>query len=101
MQNSQSETELIDLEIQKLLQKEVIAPSIPEKSEFVSPIFTVPKPEGGIRLILNLTLILPGLLNTRWTLGGGGGRILRPPNSLVSYPRNIKLGMWSMPVIIF
>ena len=37
-----------------MLQKEVIVPSIPEKSEFVSPIFTVPKPDGGIRLILNL-----------------------------------------------
>ena len=51
---SESETELIDLEIQKLLQKEVIVPSIPEKTELVSPIFTVPKPDGGITLILNL-----------------------------------------------
>ena len=36
---SESEIELVDLEILKLLQKEVIVPSIPEKSEFVSPIF--------------------------------------------------------------
>ena len=42
--------------MQKLLQKnsKVIVPSVPEKSEFVSPNFTVPKPDGGIRLILNL-----------------------------------------------
>ena len=37
-----------------MLQKEVLVPSTPEKSEFVSPIFTVPKPDGGIKLILNL-----------------------------------------------
>ena len=35
--------------------------------------------------------ILPWLLNTRQTRGGG--HILPPPNSLLFYPRNIKFGL--------
>ena len=49
-----AEAELIDNAIQALLQKQVIAPSSPTTTEFVSPIFTTPKKDGNIRLILNL-----------------------------------------------
>ena len=45
---------LVEQEIESLLEKEVIVKCEPEKTEFVSPIFTVPKKDGKLRLILNL-----------------------------------------------
>ncbi len=51
---SEHNAQLIDLEIEKLLKKGVIVQSHPERTEFVSPIFVVPKPDQTIRLILNL-----------------------------------------------
>ena len=48
------ETSFIDEEISKLFLKGVIKPCHHEPVEFVSPIFTVGKSDGGIRMILNL-----------------------------------------------
>ena len=45
---------LVEQEIRSLLDKEVIVMCEPEEIEFVSPIFTVPKKDGKLRLILNL-----------------------------------------------
>ena len=51
---SQSETKLIDLEIEKLICKGVIKPCSKESNDFVSKIFLRPKKDGSHRLILNL-----------------------------------------------
>ena len=51
---TQPETDAIDNEISKLLQKGVVKPSYHEEGEFISPIFVTPKLDGGYRLILNL-----------------------------------------------
>ena len=45
---------LVDKEIKSLLDKEVIVPCDHEPGEYISPIFTVPKKDGNVRLILNL-----------------------------------------------
>ena len=45
---------LIDLEIKDMLGKKIITPSTFENTEYVSPIFAVHKPDGGLRIILNL-----------------------------------------------
>ena len=45
---------LVDREIKSLLDKGVIVLCNHEPGEFISPIFTVPKKDGNIRLILNL-----------------------------------------------
>ena len=45
---------LVDREIKSLLDKGVIVLSKHEPGEFISPIFTVPKKDGNVRLILNL-----------------------------------------------
>ena len=44
----------VENEIQKLLYKGVIVNSYHEQGEYISPIFSVPKSDGSIRLILNL-----------------------------------------------
>ena len=46
--------ELVSVEIHSLLQKGVILASEHEPDEFISPIFTVPKDDTSVRLILNL-----------------------------------------------
>ena len=46
--------DLLRTEITELLSKDIIVSSKIEEKEFLSPIFTVSKPEGDIRLILNL-----------------------------------------------
>jgi len=51
----------IDLEIQKLLGKGVIEESWHEEGEFISNIFTRPKKDGGLRMILNLKQLNEGL----------------------------------------
>ena len=51
---TQPETDAIDNEISKLLQKGVVKPPYHEEGEFISPIFVTPKSDGGYRLILNL-----------------------------------------------
>lgn len=48
------EEAFVSTEIQKLISKGVIVQCEPEEKEFVSPIFTVPKTDGGRRFILNL-----------------------------------------------
>ena len=45
---------LIDKEIEKLIHKGIIVEIEHEKTEFVSPIFIIHKPDEGIKLILNL-----------------------------------------------
>lgn len=47
----------IQQEIKKLLGKNVLEKANHEKIEFISPIFTKPKDDGGIRMILNLKLL--------------------------------------------
>ena len=44
----------IESEIQKLLKTKVIEETETEEGEHISPIFVVPKPDGSVRLILNL-----------------------------------------------
>ena len=44
----------VKMEINSLLASRVVIPCQHEATEFVSPIFTVPKPDNKIRLILNL-----------------------------------------------
>ena len=51
---SEEEDALLDLEIEKLLMKSIIKETHHETNEFVYPIFTTAKSDGGIRLILNL-----------------------------------------------
>ena len=49
-----AEADKIKDAIQELLDKQVIVPCDSDLIEFVSPIFTTPKKDGNIRLILNL-----------------------------------------------
>ena len=51
---TQPETDAIDNEISKFLQKGVVKPSYHEEGEFILSIFVTPKLDGGYRLILNL-----------------------------------------------
>ena len=51
---SRNESDVIDTEIQKLVNKGVIAKTHHEDGEFISPIFTRPKKNGTHRVILNL-----------------------------------------------
>ena len=45
---------LMDAEIESMLKKKIIVRSTHENGEYLSPIFPVPKQDGGIRIILNL-----------------------------------------------
>lgn len=47
-------TEEIDKSIQKLVSEGAVIKSIEERNQFVSRIFTVPKPDGGVRPVINL-----------------------------------------------
>ncbi|CAB4028257.1 Hypothetical predicted protein, partial [Paramuricea clavata] len=49
-----TEQSIIDVEIAKLLNKEIIKPSQNESIQFISPIFTTPKKDGSHRVIFNL-----------------------------------------------
>ena len=51
---TEEENEYVKSEILKLLSKSVIIETHHENTEYVSPIFIVPKADGGTRLILNL-----------------------------------------------
>ena len=53
------EQHVIDIEIDKLLAKGVIIPSSHEEGEYISPIFTKPKKEGSLRVILNHKCLNP------------------------------------------
>ena len=48
---NKKETEMIDIEIQKMLNKEIIIPvsNKPQKGEFISTIFSRPKKTGGVK----------------------------------------------------
>ena len=48
------EKQIISMEIEKLLSKGVIIPTLREEGEYTSPIFTRPKKDGTSRVILNL-----------------------------------------------
>jgi hypothetical protein len=49
-----AETEIIEIEINKMLKKQIIEPAEHEDNEIVSNIFSVPKKDGTHRVILNL-----------------------------------------------
>ncbi|CAB3986867.1 Hypothetical predicted protein [Paramuricea clavata] len=49
-----TEQSIIDVEIAKLLNKEIIKPSQNESIQFISPIFTTPKKDGSHHIIFNL-----------------------------------------------
>ncbi|CAB4045411.1 Hypothetical predicted protein [Paramuricea clavata] len=51
---TETQTKLVDHEIGKLLNKGVIVSCTREEGDFVSPIFTRPKMDGTLRMILNL-----------------------------------------------
>ena len=51
---SKREEEFIDMEIQRLLLKGVIAHPVHEEGEFISSMFVRPKKDGSYRMILNL-----------------------------------------------
>ena len=51
---SQDTEHLMDKEIANMFQAKIIALTSHEAGEFLSPIFPVPKPEGKLRIILNL-----------------------------------------------
>ena len=51
---NKNEEELIEEEISKLIGMKVISESIHEPGEIISPIFTRPKSDGSLRIILNL-----------------------------------------------
>ena len=53
-----SDTEIIEKEIQKLLQMQVICEVDHEKGEIIAPIFVVPKTNGEFRMIHNLKKIM-------------------------------------------
>lgn len=55
-----AESTIIQSEINKLLQKEVIKPARNEPGQFMSTIFLRPKPDGTHRMILNLKHTLDG-----------------------------------------
>ena len=52
--SSAEECTIIQSEMNKLLQKEVIVPARNEPGQFISTIFLRPKPDGTHRMILNL-----------------------------------------------
>ena len=45
---------LLSVEIKNILHKGVIEECQHEESEYISPIFLTPKPDGSFRMILNL-----------------------------------------------
>ena len=51
---TEEQTKLVDLEIEELLNKDVIVACACEEGEFVSPIFTCPKKDRTLQMILNL-----------------------------------------------
>ena len=50
------ESTVVQSEVNKLLQKEIIIPTSNEPGQFISTIFLRPKPDGTHRMILNLKL---------------------------------------------
>ena len=58
----------VSLEIKSLPTKKVIIPSIHEPGEFISPIFSVPKPNNKIRLILNLKKFNESVANVHFKM---------------------------------
>ena len=71
---SAEESAIIQSEIDKLLQKEVIAPARNEPGQFISTIFLRPKPDGSHRMILNLKQLNKSVecehfkMDTLWTV---------------------------------
>lgn len=49
------ERNAIDIQLQKFLKKEIIVPTTWEQGQFVSNIFSRPKPDGSVRIILDLS----------------------------------------------
>ena len=51
---NKSEEKLLELELEKLLGKQVLEETFHTEGEFISPVFLTPKPDGSFRMILNL-----------------------------------------------
>ncbi|XP_028415485.1 uncharacterized protein LOC114538507 [Dendronephthya gigantea] len=61
---------LADAEIKSLLEKRVIIECSHEEGEFISPVFTVPKKDGRVRLILNLKKLNQCIQNYHFKMEG-------------------------------
>ena len=92
------ESTVIQPEINKLLQKEVIIPTSNEPVQFISTIFLPPKPDGTHRMILNLKLFNKSVkyehfkMDTLWTVI----RMMKPNCYMASI--DIKDVYYSVPI---
>ena len=95
---TQPETDAIDNEISKLLQKGVVKPSYHEEGEFISPIFVTPESDGGYRVILNLKS-LKKYINTEHFKMHGLKKILKlVERNCYMAALDIKDAYYSLPV---
>ena len=51
---SEEEAKIVSLEVEKLLEKGAVIKVLPEKDQFVSSLFLVPKKDGSLRPVINL-----------------------------------------------
>lgn len=95
---SAEESTIIQSEINKLLQKEVIVPARNEPGQFISTIFLRPKPDGTHRMILNLKQLNKSVeyehfkMDTLWTVI----RMMKPNCYMASI--DIKDAYYSVPI---
>ena len=95
---SVEESTIIQSEINKLLQKEVIVPAGNEPGQFISTIFLRPKPDGTHRMILNLKKLNGSVkyehfkMDTLWTVI----RMMKPNCYMASI--DIKDAYYSVPI---
>lgn len=92
------ESTVIQSEVNKLFQKEVIIPTSNEPGQFISAIFLRPKPDGTHRMILNLKLFNKSVkyehfkTDTLWTVI----RMMKPNCYMASI--DIKDAYYSVPI---
>ena len=95
-----AESTIIQSEINKLLQKEVIKPARNEPGQFISTIFLRPKPDGTHRIILNLKQLNRSVkyehfkMDTLWTVI----RMMKPNCYMASI--DIKDAYYSVPIAV-
>ena len=95
---SAEESTIIQSEIDKLLQKEVIEPARNEAGQFISTIFLRPKPDDSHRMILNLKQLNKSVeyehfkMGTLWTII----RMMKPNCYMASI--YIKDAYYSVPI---
>ena len=94
------ESTIIQSEINKLLQKEVIKPARNEPEQFISTIFLRPKPDGTHRMILNLKQLNRSVkyehfkMDTLWIVI----RMMKPNCYMASI--DIKDAYYSVPIAV-